>query len=444
MTMIEKKAVAVSFLVALGAAAGCTSDTSGGGDDDPATTTARLEIVGERVVRLENGWTTELRVRYTDSDGQPLAGEIGFVLDGEVAGAFLSDTSAVTDAAGEATIVLTAGSVGDTAFAVEADADDTDPVLWDVTVLERALDVTGSYRLTSEFDLASGLPGTAGDVINTFIEMTDDPYDPATWVLDQIVANVDNGTVEDFINGARPALDAVLNEVLVQATPDVVAKLIEMGDAFGQIARKFGTGSELRVTDQTDVDTGLVALHVLTELRFTIDGQTYPYPLADMGIADPQAEVPFSYNATRFTLGDHAFPLSYGTILMVALEQIVIPLIEDSAHDLRSLLAAYIDCAAIGVAISDYLGFGSDGLYEGACDLGLDAAAGWVEDRIRSLDDDAMVLGIAGGARWIDSNSDHRVDVLNGGTWEGEMTYIGTPAPLGESTFRGERMAAPQ
>lgn len=440
MRTIEARAMSLTFLLALGAAGGCTSD---GADDDVTPDSARLEIVGERTLRLENGWSTELRVRYTDGQGQPLAGEIEFSMDGEVGGAFLSDTAAVTDASGEATITLTSGEAGDAAFLVSADAVDTDPVQWDVAVLERALDVTGSYRVTSEFDLASGLPGTAGEVINTFIDMTDDPYDPATWVLDQISQNA-SGTVRDLIEGARPALDAILNEVLLQTAPDIVGDLVEVGDAFGQIARKFGTGSELRITETNDVDNALLAEHILTELRFTVDGETYPYPLVDMGIQEVTARAPFSYNATRFTIGDHEFPISYGTVLMVALEQIVIPLVDPNAYDLESLLLGYIDCYAIGEAAADYIGLGSADFYAGACELGIEAGASWVEDRIRSLDGSAMVLGIHGGARWIDSNDDYRVDVLQGGTWEGQMSYAGNPAPLGESTFRAERMSSPQ
>ena len=440
MKTIDAKALSL-FLLALSAGAACTGDATGGDDTSPETG-AQLTIVGERNIRLENGWESEIKVRYTDLDGAPLAGEIVFQIAGEPAGAFLSEMSAVTDANGEAILVLTAGQTGNAAFAVEADAEDTDPVQWDVEVLEVALDVTGSYRVTSEFDLASGLPGTAGTVINTFIDMTDDPQDPATWVLDQLVANIDSGLVQDFIQDARPALDVILNEVLLQTTPDIVATLVEMGDAFGQIARNFGTGSELRVS--TDVDTALVAQHIMTELIFTIDGDTYPYPLADMGMANPSAQVPFTYNANRFTLGTHEFPFSYGTILLVALEQIIIPLINDSATDLESLLTDLVDCAAIGDAVADYIGFGTSGMYEGGCLLGLEAAAGYLEGLILSLDSNAMVLGINGEARWIDSNNDHRVDVLQGGTWEGNMSYAGTPAPLGESTFRGERMLTEQ
>lgn len=437
---MKTTALSMTFVLALGTAAGCSSS----GTDDPDPAGAKLTIVGERSLLLEHGWATELTVLYTDLADQPLAGQIAFSMNGEASGAFLSDRFAFTDAQGRAVVTLTAGEAGDAAFQIEADTDDAAPVAWDVQVLTRALDVTGSYRVRSDFDLASGLPGTAGQVINTFIDMTDSPYDPATWVLDKVVENVGSSTVRNFINNSRPALDAILNELLIQATPDIVAKIIEMGDAFGQVARKFGTTSTLTVTETGDPDRAFAARHAMTGLVFTIDGTSYPYPFADMGLSVPATDVGFSYDAARFRLGAHEFPLSYGTILLVALEQIIIPLIESSAHDLESLLEAYVNCQAVGHAIAEYLGFGSPGLYQGACDLGLDAAAGWVENRILSLDGSAMVLGIQGDARWLDNNDDRRVDVLQGGTWTGAMTYIGTPAPLGPSTFRAERTATPQ
>lgn len=425
----------------LGAAA-CASGPSDDGDD-LAPGGAQLAIVGERSVLLENGWTTEITVRYSDTEGAPLAGQIDFVFDGDAGGSVLSTFSGSTDAAGELTVELTAGDVGELAFDVEASAEAADPVRWNVQVLQNALEVAGDYRLTSEFDLASGLPGTAGQVINTFIDMTDDPYDPATWVLDQIVANIDNGTIRDLIDGARPAIDGLLYDLLVNNTPDIVARLIEVGDAFGQVARGFGTASTLHVEAGNDVDGAMLAQHILTGLIFHIDDQSYEYGLADLGMTEMSTDVAFGYDATRITVGAHEFPLSYGSILMVALEQLIIPLVDGSANDLESLLTGLVPCHDIGAAISDFIGFGSTSLYEGACELGLGYAAGFVEDQISGIDATAMQLGIQGGARWVDTNQDRRIDVLQAGAWTGQMTYGATPAPLGESTFRGERLFVP-
>jgi len=271
--------------------------------------------------------------------------------------------------------------------------------------------------------------------------MTDGPYDPATWVLDQVVDSISNGTVRDIVNATRPVLDGILYDLLISNTPDIVQQIIDLGDAFGQVAKKFGTTSTLTVAISNDVDGALSATHHLSNLVFTIDGETFTYPLADMGMAHLDATPSFSYDATKFTIGAHSFPLSYGAILLVALDEIIIPMIDPNANDIQTFLVDLVPCDSVGAAIADYVGFGSPSLYEGACLLGLGTGANFIEDKIQSLDSTAMDLGIAGTARWIDSNHDHKVDVLQGGAWTGNMTYGSTPAPLGPSPFHGERMA---
>ncbi len=434
------QALSLSFLLALGAGA-CSSDGTVDEGDDVTPSTAHLEIIGSNSVQIENGWTADVTVRYADESNEPLAGLIGFTLDGDVHGAFLSDDQIMTDANGQATITLTAGSQDDANFAIVASAAEAEDVQWQVQVLDVALDATGSYRVDSQFDMASGLPGTAGQVVNTFIDMTDGPYDPATWVLDRLVEAIDNSTVEGLVDAVRPALDGILYDLLIQNTPDIVEKIIDLGDAFGQVAKKFGTNSTLEVKVTNDVDGALSATHHLTSLVFTIDGHSYTYPLADLGMANLQADASFAYNETKFTVGQHSFPLTYGSILMVALEEIILPMIDPAATDLESFLVNLVPCDAVAAEISDFVGFGSPSLYEGACLLGLSAGANFIESRIRSLDSTAMNLGIAGDVRWIDSNNDHKVDVLQGGVWNGAMTYGSTPAPLGPSTWKGERMA---
>ena len=43
----------------------------------------------------------------------------------------------------------------------------------------------------------------------------------------------------------------------------------------------------------------------------------------------------------------------------------------------------------------------------------------------------------------MDTNTDSLVDVLLNGVWDGNVTYAGTPAPLSNSNFRGDRKALP-
>lgn len=430
------------FFVGAGLGAGCSSD-DGNGPRPPEDGDAFLTVVGDTSVFMENGWQQAITVRYHDGDDNPLAGDVGFAIGGPAAGSTLSAAHAVTNREGEATVTVNAGASGEAAFTVDATAEYADPVSWRVAVRtgqpSGPLDPRGRYRVDSKFDIVAGLPGAVGQVTSTFIDMTDSPYDPATFFLDQAVNSISDGTTRAFINGARPALDAIVNDALRAASPQIVDDLIEVGNDFGQVARKFGTQSTLEVTAAS---AGFASAHTLTHVVFTIDGNTSTFPLADLGMTNVAApNVGYQQSNDRTDIGTHQFPLSYGSLLMVALEQVVIPAVDPSATDLQGFFTNLIDCDDVGAEISQYIGFGSPSLYAGACRLGIGYASNYVEGRILSLNSSAMLLNIGGNARPMDTNTDLKIDVLQNGTWTGSMSYANQSVTLGASTFRGDRTA---
>lgn len=427
----------------VGAGAGCSNDDSG--PQAPEAGDAFLTIVGETSVFMENGWQQAVIVRYHDGDNNPLAGEVDFAIGGTGGGATLSAPSAITNRDGEATVNVNAGPTGDASFSISAVAEYADPVSWRVAVHtdqpQGPLDPKGTYRVTSQFDLVSGLPGTVGQVTNTFIDMTDSPYDPATFFLDKAVMSINDSTVRAFINGARPGLDVIVNEAIRGASPTIVTDLLEIGNDFGQVARKFGTQSTLEVTGANE---GFAAKHTLTHIQFTVDGQTSQFLLSDLGMTNLMApNLGYSQTDDRTDIAQHQFPLSYGAVLMVALNEVIIPQLDPSATNLQTLFNNMIDCDALGVEIADYIGFLSPGTYAAACRLGIGYAANYVEGRIRSLDSSALLLNIAGNARPMDTNTDRKIDILQNGTWTGSMSYANQPVTLGTSTFRGDRVTGP-
>lgn len=435
-------ALLFGFLAGAGLGAGCSSSDDGQ-PRPPEAGDAYLTIVGESSVFMENGWQQAITVRYHDGDDNPLAGEVGFTVGGAAGGGTLSAAHAVTDRDGQATVNVQAGASGEAAFSVEATAEYADPVSWRIAVRagepSGPLDPRGRFRVDSKFDIVAGLPGAVGQVTNTFIDMTDSPYDPATFFLDQAVNAISDSTTRTIINGARPALDAIVNDALRAASPQIVTDLLEVGNDFGQVARKFGTTSTLEVTAAAE---GFASSHTLTHVVFTVDGQSFAFPLADLGMSDLAApNVGLQQTDARTDIGTHRFPLSYGAVLMVALEEVVVPLIDPSATDLESFFSNLVDCDRVGATISGYLGFGSPSLYAGACRLGIGYATSYVEGRIRSLDSSAMLLDIGGNARPMDTNTDRKIDVLQNGTWTGSMSYANQPVTLGASTFRGDRVA---
>lgn len=408
----------------------------------PEAGDAYLTIVGDRDVFLEHAWQQAITVRYHDGDDHPLAGEIAFAIEGNGRGANLTTTRAVTNARGEATVSIRAGTSGEAAFAVEASAEFATPVTWKVAVTTSQpngpIDPAGRFRLDSHFDLIAGLPGALGQATRTFADMTDSPYDPATWVLDQAVGAIGDSTTRAAITAARPTLDGLVNEALRAAAPDTVEQLLDLGADFGQLGRKLGTRSTLAITGSA---APWRAEHTLTHAVFTVDGATSTYPLTDLGLpALVAAGVAVDRTDDRLTLSAHGFPLPYGALLMAGLERVIIPRLDAGATDLDSYLQRTIPCASIGAAVATRVGVGSAALYAGACRIGVTRAATAIESRLRGLDASALQLTIAGQARPQDTGGDRRLDVLQDGAWTGGMSYAGVAAALGASTFRGERL----
>lgn len=444
MKTTNKTILGLALIASMGAM-GCASD-GGGGGKDPVEGDAYLTIVGERNVFMENGWQQALTVRYHDSNNEALAGQIEFAIVGDAAGSTLSTTTKSTNASGEAEIFVTAAATGEASFQVKADAAYADSANWTVSVYgntpQLPLDPTGRYTVDSKFDIVSGLPGTVGTVVNTFIDMTDGPYDPATWIIDIILEKANLGVVENAIIAARPAIDGILNDVIKSYAPGFVNDVLDIGDKFGQIARHFGTVSTLDIQKMGTVEGNeFSATHTMTHVKFRIDAQVYSYSFAELGMDNAvAANVPFTMDGeTSSTLGRHEFPVSYGTLLALALEEIIVPMIDPSANSLAELLLGFVDCQSVGASLHGYVGLGSVDLYVGACELAITAGGNAIVNQIRGIDAQALQLGVTGTAKPVDSNGDRKVDVLFGGVWAGDMTYIGTPAPLGQSTFRAER-----
>lgn len=432
-------------------AAGCAADK---GDDDgpdqPQPGNAYLTIVGDVNVFLENGWRQTLTVKYHDANNEPLAGQIDFTVVGNSRGGTITTPFAVTDADGLATIEVIGGAEGEAAFKVRAVAEYTDAVEWSIAVAEGTqptppLDPTGSYNVNSEFDLVSGLPGTVGTVVNTFIDITDGPYDPTTWILDQLIAAIDQDWLADAAAGARPALDGFVNDLLLSYAPDFVSTILDVGNKFGQIARKFGVTTTLKVEKTSGIEgEEYTATHTMTGMYFTLDNQRYNFTNAELGLNDQVvADLSFRMdNETMVVIGAHKFELPYGAMLLYALNEIIIPLVDPFANNLHELVSGLVNCANIGQQVYDYVGLGSAGLFEGACEIGLNAAAGTIEDTIRELS--GMDLNIDGNASPKDINGDGKVDLFRTGKWNGNVDYFGELANLTNATFQGERMTTPQ
>jgi hypothetical protein len=293
--------------------------------------------------------------------------------------------------------------------------------------------------MRSAFDLATNMPGKVGEVTNTIIDMTDSAADPSDWILGQVIAKLPNGTVKTLLNGARPFVAGYLNDRLLQFAPDFVGTMVQMGHDFGAIAKNFGTNEQLAIAGSPGAYT---ASHTVVGAHFKIDQVESDLAFADYNVANVvvQGVGVTLDNTGRLGIADHKVPLSYGKVLKIGLDGMVIPMLDPTAHNLGELMQHQVDCVAVGNMIASQIGGFGAGALATACSAGLVAGANLVYSKIDGIDGSVLEFGLTGAAKALDKNGDKKIDSIATGQWTGNLSYAGTPAPLAAATFFGDRM----
>lgn len=308
----------------------------------------------------------------------------------------------------------------------------------------RELSALGQYRLHSRFDIAQNMPGAVGGAVNGIIAMTDDPNDPAHWMLTLVIDQLPNGFFKDLLVASEPFVAGEVNQQLIDIAPGLVNTLLDVGHLVEDIAKNFGLGETLTVTPDPDGVTG--GALTIDALELKIDGVDHEYKFVDHEIEIINAtNLPVTLDVTRkLSLGRHQFPISYGHVIRIGLDEAIIPALDPNAHDLGDLLANAVDCNALGQSIADALGFGGAAIYAGACTLGLDAAANAMYAQIAGIDSSALEFDMSGVSATVDADGDYNIDRLENGVWTGTLGYSGTTAPLANATYNGTKVTVPQ
>jgi hypothetical protein len=305
---------------------------------------------------------------------------------------------------------------------------------------ERQMDAQGTYRLQSTFDIATNMPGTAGSVLNGLISATDDPDDPMSWVLDQMLAQMDDGTLKDILVGAKPLVAGYLNDRLHDLAPGLVDTITGVGQRMGDLTKHFGLREKLEINS---VDQTYIARVTADGVHWDVEGTSIDLGFVENNIDEVYADsVYIAYEKSNSTLqiGEHTLPLPYGKLVRLALDNVVVPEIDPTAHSLVELLDHQVNCAGVGQAVVDYLGFGSATFFATVCHSGLQTAANYAYDQI-AAQNAVLDMHLMGTSRAADTNDDYKLDKLTFGTWSGSLTYEATDATLAQpATYHGGRL----
>ncbi len=400
---------------------------------------------GDDELFLEPGFQRDLEVKYHDATGAALAGEVSFEILGSTGGASISLDMGATDASGDVGFTLFAGQ-DEATFRIKASAPDAQPVEWDITIAEGMvavdMDIRGTYNIESSFDVANGLPGTVGDVVNTIVEMTDDPFDPATYLIDTF----DDG---NNLDSYRPLVDQVVSNLINDNAPGFVNDLLQLGTDFGDVVKNFGVVSTIEITGDSIDGAGMKAIHTVQAYQFELDDETHIFTMDDLDVDEEViTDIDVDYdNMTGVALfASHEIPLRYGAFLVLALEEIIIPRLDPDARSLNQYLFGIIDCTAVGQSIFDTTDVFDPDNWKSACEVAVEAVASIITEELREIDEVGQVkLIIEGKTRMRDPSGDGIADEMTRGNWSGTMDYLGTAGPLAEGAnpFSGERAPSP-
>jgi hypothetical protein len=320
------------------------------------------------------------------------------------------------------------------------DDDDDDPGM----EAPKPLDASGKYAVHSTFDLATNMPGTAGEVVNTIIAATDGDSDPTAWIVDQLIAQLPAGRAKDALNTIKLFVVGYLNDRLLDLAPDFVTTMVQVGNDFGEIAKNFGLNETLEMTKSGD---GYTAVHTITGAHFKLGNQDGDFAFTNYHATNVVVNnVTVTMDATgQLTIAAHDVPLRYGQLLRIGLDAAIIPQIDSTAQNLSQLLAKLVNCQKVGESVASFiktnigLDFGAQ-VFADACKAGLNTGASFIYSAVDGIDVAALKFDLSGSARGSDKNKDRNIDTIQTGTWSGTLDYAGTPAPLVPATFFGERM----
>lgn len=294
----------------------------------------------------------------------------------------------------------------------------------------------GTYALQSHFDLATNVPGTAGTIANYIIDATDSPEDPTLFIIQKLTAALPDGAVKNAVASATPFVAGYLNDRLLEVAPTFVTKMLALANGFGQAAKDFGLVEELQI------DAAGHAALTIKGLHFEIDGVEQELAFADYGVAETHVEgLTVTLAKTgALAISEHKVPVRYGQVTRMAIDQVLIPLIDPASANLADLFKGAVNCKNVGRYVYDAIGLGSPSTFEAACTAGLAAGANALYTAMSNIDSTALELGLAGAARGVDRDRDGKMDEVVTGTWTGSLSYAGTPAPLAAAKFFGARM----
>jgi hypothetical protein len=291
--------------------------------------------------------------------------------------------------------------------------------------------IAGTFGVSSEIDVP--LPAAASAALAPITAAIDGSDDPSRYVLEQMVAQIPDGTLKTIAADAVPLLAPYVNTRLAEVAPRLVPGLHALAQGLDHITRHFGSIESWQIAASGDTR------HILSGARFAIGGTPVEVRFADHGLDDRVAMTRVMIDDRGgLSIGQHELPLGYSAVVRLGLDYALVPSVDPGATDLPGALADLIDCKRLSELVASELGIGTPALFRTACIAATIAIADDVYARIAAVDAAApLELELTGTATGIDADHDGAMDDVRAGTWTGTLVSVG---PIGTATFTGEKL----
>lgn len=380
---------------------------------------------------LHEGEQVELAVRLTEG-GRAVAESITFAAGASSRGATVPGSVRV-GMDGTARATLRAGMAS--TFTVRATTERAEEIVFQVAVQSRYT-ATGRYRIETDGDLGEGFISTLGPRLGTIADLIDGANDPATYIIDRVLAEANNGTLSSAVNFFRPGLDAALNDYIISLAPELIGGLRRFGGELGRVARDLHFLSTFDVTEPAaaELTHDLAIRHTVTDVVFTDgSGGRRELPLSMAGVPNPvvdnvygriedPAAMGVAGQPARMVIDLHRIDYPLEPVLRLALDQVILPELFPGAMSLGNVLTTFINCTSVGQWIATNVGVGSASMWGGLCTSALTAVGDVLENELTGwLASTSGTLVISGQAVVTDTDRNRSIDRLTDGKWAGSF-----------------------
>lgn len=339
-----------------------------------------------------------------------------------------------------------------------------------VQLEEVPITVAGTYKLTSNFDLLSGLPHRAdpndsmeaGDWVDMIVMLFQDPGQMIYDLLGPYIEDIGGISIPA---GLAPVVVAMINDGIKAAAPDWLNNILTVGDDITELVTSLQLVGEFVINEEPNAETGVLGagqIHRYTGVSFVwrlpcvkegndpaaCSNARTGLSFVELGKPDLAIDGTFDGAVTKcansndqcLTINPHGMTVPYGEILLAIIEGWALPalfddpLIDSLEQLIQRVLLQYIvdwydptgtlitttGCEAVGDVLADFAGDSfvssvAKSIGEYACNEGISYLTGLIRDQAAKLTvdtQDNLVLSTAGDCKIKDSDGNLEYDMI--------------------------------